>query len=150
MNLLKLKQPIAMNINHNIYRIDKPFIVRTIKPALEQDYKTAIILGTEPIPEGTELKVFSILDNFYGQFFEVKYNNINYNIDPKDCEYISMIDIKDCLSESDIKNIKQYLINKYMPLDIYGTNLNEYADRLWNKFLEAPDDIKKEIISVVI
>lgn len=150
MNLLKLKQPIVININQNIYRIDKPFIVRTIKPALEQDYKTAIILGTEPIPEGTELKVFSILDNYYGRFFEVKYSNINYYIDPNDCEYISMIDIKDCLSESDIKNIKRYLINNYIPLDIYGTNLNEYADRLWNKFLETPDYIKKEIISVAI
>ena len=150
MNLMTLKQPIVFTMNGNIYTISGPFLVRTKTVAFEQDYKTAIILGTEPIPESTELKVFSILNNYYGQFFEVKYNNINYHIDPNDCEYISMLDIKDCLSESDIKNIKQYLINKHMPLDIYGTNLNEYADRLWNKFLEAPDDIKKEIISVAI
>ena len=147
MNLLKLKQPIVININQNIYRIDKPFIVRTIKPALEQDYKTAIILGTEPILEGTELKVFSILDNYYGQFFEVKYNNINYHIDPNDCEFVSMLNINELLTEENQYKIKQHLLNKYKSFNFFNDNPNEYANSLWKEFCELPDTEKKRILN---
>ena len=152
MNLLKLKQPITININQNIYRIDKPFVVRTIKPALEQDYKTAIILGIEPIPEGTELKVFSILDNYYGRFFICEYNGRKYNINPNDCEFINSLNIIDCLTKSDKRKIYYYLLKSFtwLPLEFISPDPQEFAERLWNNFLELSDESKRQILIKVL
>lgn len=72
------------------FLINAPFIIRLIEDADEEDFKTRIARDIKPIPKGTELRVDSILWNWYGTFLEVEYNNRIYSINPKICKYIRM------------------------------------------------------------
>ena len=72
------------------FMINAPFVIQTIEDADEQDTKTRIAQGIRSIPKGTELRVDSILCNWYGIFLEVEYKNRTYSIDPKICKYIRM------------------------------------------------------------
>lgn len=72
------------------YMIDAPFIIELLEDAEEEDFKTRIARHIKPIPKGTELRVDSILWNYYGTFLEVEYDNRIYSINPKICKYIRM------------------------------------------------------------
>ena len=73
------------------YLINTPFEIQLLEDADEEDSKTRIAQGIKPIPKGTELRVDSILWNWYGIFLEVEYNDRIYSIDPKICKYIRML-----------------------------------------------------------
>ena len=72
------------------FMINAPFVIQLLEDADEEDSKTRIARDIKPIPKGTELRVDSILWNWYGTFLEVEYNDRIYSIDPKICKYIRM------------------------------------------------------------
>lgn len=69
------------------------FRVKTICECQNEDWKTAIAHHQPRIPEGTELEVKDILQNFYGKFIEVDYQGDRYSLDPKNVEYIGSYEI---------------------------------------------------------
>lgn len=147
MKLMALKQPIEVRINHKLYKIDGPFSVITIKNAYEQDFKTDLIRNIPPIPINTQLRIFNIFQNFYGEFFEVTYDGLIYSIDPNDCEFVSMLNINELLTEENQYRIKQHLLNKYKSFNFFYDTPNEYANSLWKEFCELPDTEKKRILN---
>lgn len=52
----------------------------------DEDWKTAVARGKEPIPAGAEVEVVGTLQNLYGDFLKVKYNGTNYTVKPEDIE----------------------------------------------------------------
>lgn len=72
------------------FMINAPFVIQLIEDADEEDSKIRTVQDIKPIPKGTELRVDSILWNWYGTFLEVEYNNRIYSINPKICKYIRM------------------------------------------------------------
>ena len=64
------------------------FKVRTLVDVEDEDWKTAIAHHKETIPANTELEVLNVLNNFYGRWLEVIYNNSHYYIDPSNVEYL--------------------------------------------------------------
>lgn len=76
------------------------FKVRTIESVEDEDWKTAILQDKKIIPANTELKVLNVINNFYGRWLEVIYNNSLYYINPLKVEYVGII-------------IKEWLENGY-------------------------------------
>ena len=66
------------------------FKVRTLMSLQDEDWKTAMAQNKEIIPKNTELEVIDVIDNCYGRWLEVIYNNSLYYIDPSKVEYIKM------------------------------------------------------------
>ena len=64
------------------------FKVRAVENIQDEDLKTAMTQDKEAIPENTELEVADVIDNCYGRWLEVIYNNSHYYIDPSKVEYI--------------------------------------------------------------
>ena len=62
--------------------------VRTLADVEDEDWKTAIAKHKETIPANTELEVLGVLENFYGRWLEVIYNNSHYYIDSSNVEYL--------------------------------------------------------------
>ena len=56
----------------------------TKKELQDEDWKTAIARNKEPIPAGAEVEIIGTLQNMYGDFLKVKYNNNSYTIKPED------------------------------------------------------------------
>lgn len=82
------KRFIIMNVGGEEI-ILRPFsIVETIKDTFEEDWKTAIVHHIPYIPKGERLKVVDVLQNLYGTFLEVSYNNRIYSVSPRNCKYI--------------------------------------------------------------
>ncbi len=67
------------------------FKVRTIESVEDEDWKTAILQHKKIIPANTELKVLDVINNFYGKWLEVIYNNSLYYINPLKVEYVGII-----------------------------------------------------------
>ena len=64
------------------------FKIKTLMSIQDEDWKTAIAQKKETIPKNTELEVTGVIDNCYGRWLEVIYNNSLYYIDPSKVEYI--------------------------------------------------------------
>ena len=64
------------------------FKIKTLMSIQDEDWKTAIAQNKEAIPKNTELEVTGVIDNCYGRWLEVIYNNSLYYIDPSKVEYI--------------------------------------------------------------
>ena len=67
------------------------FKVRTIESVKDEDWKTAITQNKKIIPSNTELKVLNVINNFYGRWLEVIYDNSLYYINPLKVEYAGII-----------------------------------------------------------
>lgn len=52
----------------------------------DEDWKTAIVRNKEPIPAGAEVEIIGTLQNMYGDFLKVKYNDTSYTVKPEDIE----------------------------------------------------------------
>lgn len=50
----------------------------------DEDWKTAVARGKEPIPAGAEVEIVGMLQNLYGDFLKVKYNGTSYTVKPED------------------------------------------------------------------
>lgn len=79
----------------SLTRTIKVFKVRTIRDCINEDWKTAIAHHQPRIPKGTELEVKDILQNLYGKFIEVDYQEFRYSLDPRNVEYIGSYEIKE-------------------------------------------------------
>jgi ribosomal protein L11 methylase PrmA len=49
----------------------------------DEDWKTAIAQGKQPIPAGAKVKITGTLQNLYGDFLIVEYNETRYTVDPR-------------------------------------------------------------------
>lgn len=49
----------------------------------DEDWKTAIAQGKQPIPAGAKVKITGTLQNLYGDFLTVEYNGTRYTVDPR-------------------------------------------------------------------
>lgn len=65
------------------------FKVRTIESV--EGWRTPILQDKKIIPANTELKVLDVINNSYGRWLEVIYNNSLYYIDPLKVEYAGII-----------------------------------------------------------
>ena len=66
---------------------EKSIRVKTIREAQNEDWKTALAHGKEPIPADEHLDA-EVYHNFYGAFLKVRYKAWWYYLNPKDCDFI--------------------------------------------------------------
>lgn len=66
---------------------NKSFKIKTAREISDEDWKTALAQGIDPIPAGEHLDA-EVFNNFYGTFLKVRYKAWWYYINPKDCDYI--------------------------------------------------------------
>lgn len=70
------------------YLLEPYCILRTVKDACEEDWKTAAAKNIPDIPAGTEVEFLEVLQNFYGYFLQVKYLGRIYSIKLNTVEYV--------------------------------------------------------------
>lgn len=56
------------------------------KEVQDEDWKTAVTQRKKPIPAGATVEVEGIIQNMYGTYVEVIYNNTRYSIQPADIQ----------------------------------------------------------------
>ena len=74
------------------YILQPGSVLETVRPAVEGDWKTAIAHHIPPIPEGTEIVVKDIFQNFEGVWIAAEYNGRTYSVNPRDCKYVRLGD----------------------------------------------------------
>lgn len=70
------------------YLLEPYCILRTVKDACEEDWKTAVARSIPNIPAGTEVEFLEVLQNFYGNFLQVRYLGRTYSIKFNTVEYV--------------------------------------------------------------
>lgn len=83
------KDPITFSDNEQ-YLIALGSVVETVTVSHHGDWKTAMVQGIPPIPQGIQLIVHDVWQNFYGLWITAYYNGRSYDINPRDLKYIRM------------------------------------------------------------
>lgn len=82
--ILNDKQTYLFTKNKNQY-------IESVRDIFNEDYKTSITQKQDLIPSGTILKVEGWIENLYGRYLEVIYNNTLYYVDASNFNYIGEI-----------------------------------------------------------
>ena len=56
----------------------KTYTAKTNRIIMDEDQKTAMALGIEPIPKGAIVEVIGTYNNFHGSYIKIKYHGYVY------------------------------------------------------------------------
>ena len=59
-------------------------ILIALETVVDEDWKTAVAKQKESIPKGAEVKYAGSFSNYYGNWWQVKYNGCLYYVNPED------------------------------------------------------------------
>lgn len=74
-----------------IFTSNKQFILETAEDVFNEDFKTAGVMKTAYIPKGTKLLLNNFIRNYFGEYFEVRYNGELFYAKPCYFNYVRCI-----------------------------------------------------------
>ena len=86
--MIEFETKVFMLADEKDYVLQKGSVVKTKKSLCNEDWKTQKARGYGNIPKDTNVVVTGFVQNFYGEFLQVFYNDNIYSIDPRDVFYV--------------------------------------------------------------